>query len=93
MASTSPRSDMPRTAALDAARADAWNVLRLLAEWDGEGTPDHEEGRRIVAAAARGRRTSPAGNSFEDAMSVIDPTGNSFPVAITAAWDARKANA
>lgn len=77
---------------MDAARRDAWNVLRLIAEWEGEGIPGHEEGLRIVSAA-RGRGPSPAGNFFGDAMAVIDPTGKSFPVAITAAWEARKANA
>lgn len=91
MTSTSPRSDMPRTEQLDAARRDAWNVLRLLAGWGGEGTPLHEEGRRIVTAA-RGK-ASPFGWDFDDAMDVIDPTGKSFPIAIAAAWDARKANA
>lgn len=92
MASTSPRSDMPRTAALDAARADAWNVLRLLAEWDGDGVPGHEEGRRIVTAARSNAEplTTPL---LDDALDVIDPTGQSFPVALAAAWDARKANA
>ncbi len=88
---TSPRSDTPRAAALDAARADAWNSLRLLASWEGEGIPGHEEGRRIVTAA-RGK-ASPFGWSFDDAMDVIDPAGKSYPVVIDLVWAARKANA
>ena len=88
MLSTSPRSDMGRAAALDAARRDAWNSLRLLANWSGEGTPGHEEGRRIVTAALRRDQVAAA-----ELLDVIDPNGKSFPVAITAAWDARKANA
>lgn len=89
--STSPRSDLPRTGELDAAREEAWNSLRLLASWDGEGTPGHEEGRRIVAAARR--TVSPLSWTFDDAMSVIDPTGQAYPTAIDLAWAARKANA
>lgn len=78
-------------AALDASRERAWNGLRALAEWGGDGVPGHEEGRRIVTAARR--NAHPLGWSFDAAMAVIDPTGKAFPVAIAAAWEARKANA
>lgn len=88
MTTASPRSDMPRTAALDADRRDAWNSLRLFAEWEGEGTPGHEEGRRIIR---RAWHRDPV--KTEPLLDTVDPTRTAFPVAITAAWDARKANA
>lgn len=81
-------SEMQHTDQLDAARAEAWDELRFIAAWEGDGTPRHEEGRRIVTAALRRDQVAAAG-----ALDVIDPTGQSFPVAIAAAWDARKANA
>lgn len=91
MATRNLPSEMTRTAAMEVARNDAWNSLRLLASWDGEGIPGHEEGRRIVTAARR--NVHPLGWSFDAAMAVIDPNGSAFPVAIAVAWDARKANA
>lgn len=86
-------SDMPRTEQLDAARAAAWDGLRDLALWGGTGTPLHEEGRRIVALARQVALTHPEQVVYANAMDVIDPHGTAYPVAITAAWGARKANA
>lgn len=88
-------SDMPRTEQLDAAREEAWNDLRGIANWGGEGVPGHEEGRRIIATARRNDRRCRMGTDcpLHDLIHVVDPTGNSFPVAIAAARNARKANA
>lgn len=88
-------ADMPRTEQLDADRAEAWDELRFIAAWGGDGTPRHEEGRRIIRAAHHHARECRSGcrARFDDVLDVIDPTGNSFPVAVVAAWDARKANA
>lgn len=86
---------MPRTEQLDAARAAAWNDLRFIAAWGGDGVPGHEEGRRIIRTAHRHAKECKSGctGRLDASLDVIDPTGKSFPVAITAAWDARKANA
>lgn len=81
-------TDMPRTQQRDFAREEAWDELRALADWGGTGAPGHEEGRRIVTVALRRDQVAAA-----EALDVVDPTCKSFPVAITAAWDARKANA
>ncbi|MEN3123242.1 hypothetical protein [Janibacter sp. LM] len=95
MPTTNPPSDPSRTESLDAVRTAAWDDLRFIAAWAGEGIPGHEEGRRILRAASRHAKECMSGcrSRLDRAVDVVDPTGKAFPVVIDLVWAARKANA
>lgn len=86
----------------DAERAVAWDELRRIGRTTGHGIPaTWDDGTYIIAMAHRRATSSRASRgtrvAYQTAREVVDPGAWRFQPRgehpVTAAWDARKANA